>query len=93
MNLVRKIAENYEIPYYTMSPTYSVCRDHGYITGEVYQCPHCGKPTEVYSRITGYYRPIQNWNVGKTEEFKNRRTYVLENSNLKNERSDSACEC
>ena len=93
MNLVRKIAENYEIPYYTMSPTYSVCRDHGYITGEVYQCPHCGKPTEVYSRITGYYRPIQNWNVGKTEEFKNRRTYVLENSHLKNERSVSACEC
>ncbi|MCQ3034763.1 MAG: ribonucleoside triphosphate reductase [Bacilli bacterium] len=87
MNLVRKIAENYEIPYYTMSPTYSVCRDHGYITGEVYQCPHCGKPTEVYSRITGYYRPIQNWNVGKTEEFKNRKVYVLENSHLKSERA------
>ena len=82
MNLVRKIAENYEIPYYTMSPTYSVCKEHGYITGEVYECPHCHKPTEVYSRITGYYRPIQNWNVGKTEEFKNRKEYVPEHSHL-----------
>ena len=82
MNLVRKIAENYEIPYYTMSPTYSVCKEHGYITGEVYECPHCHKPTEVYSRITGYYRPIQNWNVGKAEEFKNRKEYVPENSHL-----------
>ena len=92
MNLVRKIAENYEIPYYTMSPTYSVCKDHGYITGEVYECPHCHKPTEVYSRITGYYRPIQNWNVGKTEEFKNRREYVYEHSHLKSEGKSCACE-
>ncbi len=89
MNLVRKIAENYEIPYYTMSPTYSICKDHGYLTGEVYECPHCHKPTEVYSRITGYYRPIQNWNVGKTEEFKNRKEYVYENSHL--DLKDKSC--
>ena len=82
MRLVRTIAENYELPYYTLSPTYSVCSDHGYIAGEVYKCPHCGKPTEVYSRITGYYRPIQNWNVGKAEEFKERKTYDVPNSHL-----------
>ena len=77
MNLVRKIANNYRLPYYTISPTYSVCKDHGYLTGEVKECPHCNKKTEVYSRITGYYRPVQNWNDGKTEEFKNRKTYVI----------------
>ncbi len=82
MKLVRTIAENYELPYYTLSPTYSVCSDHGYIAGEVYKCPHCGKPTEVYSRITGYYRPVQNWNVGKAEEFKERKTYDVPNSHL-----------
>ena len=74
-NLVRKIAENYELPYYTLSPTYSVCVDHGYITGEEYTCPICGKKTEVYSRITGYYRPVQNWNDGKSQEYKDRKTY------------------
>ena len=73
--LVRKIAENYELPYYTISPTYSVCVDHGYLPGEQYTCPHCGKKTEVYSRITGYYRPVQNWNDGKSQEFKDRKTY------------------
>ncbi len=82
MVLVRKIAENYELPYYTLSPTYSVCAEHGYIAGEVYECPHCGKPTEVYSRITGYYRPVQNWNVGKAEEFRERKTYDIPNSKL-----------
>ena len=80
MKLVRKIAENYKLPYYTMSPTYSVCADHGYITGEQYVCPHCGKETEVYSRITGYYRAVKNWNAGKVQEFKMRRTYVVKNS-------------
>nr|MCR4643584.1 ribonucleoside triphosphate reductase [Lachnospiraceae bacterium] len=60
--LVRTIAENYKLPYYTLSPTYSICRDHGYLAGEVKSCPHCGKKTEIYSRITGYYRPVQNWN-------------------------------
>ena len=79
-NLVRKIAENYKLPYYTMSPTYSICKDDGYITGEQYVCPKCGKPTEVYSRITGYYRPVQNWNDGKAQEFKQRRVYDIERS-------------
>ena len=73
--LVRKIAENYRLPYYTLSPTYSVCREHGYISGEQYTCPKCGKTTEVYSRITGYYRPVQNWNDGKAQEFKDRKVY------------------
>lgn len=75
--LVRKVAENYELPYYTLSPTYSICRNHGYISGEEYTCPVCGESTEVYSRITGYYRPVQNWNDGKTQEFKQRKTYNL----------------
>ncbi|MBR4720641.1 MAG: ribonucleoside triphosphate reductase [Clostridia bacterium] len=81
-NLVRKIAENYKLPYYTMSPTYSVCKNHGYIAGEVATCPECGEKTEVYSRITGYYRPVQNWNDGKTQEYKDRRTYDIANSKL-----------
>ena len=82
-NLVRKIAENYKLPYYTMSPTYSICRKHGYLTGEQDRCPHCGEATEVYSRITGYYRPVQNWNAGKTQEFKDRRLYDIPHSKLK----------
>ena len=91
MNLVRKIAENYHIPYYTMSPTYSVCREHGYLTGEQFVCPHCGSRTEVYSRITGYYRPVQNWNDGKTAEYHDRRTYEPENSVLVHSHKDE-CE-
>ncbi len=83
MNLVRKIAENYRLPYYTMSPTYSVCKNHGYLEGEQFTCPHCHEATEVYSRITGYYRPIQNWNDGKTEEYNERKEYVLGSSHLK----------
>ena len=79
-NLVRKIAENYKLPYYTMSPTYSVCKAHGYIAGEHFTCPDCGKATEVYSRITGYYRPVQNWNAGKSQEYKDRKTYDLTES-------------
>lgn len=79
-NLVRKIAENYKLPYYTLSPTYSVCTDHGYIAGEVSKCPICGKTTEIYSRITGYYRPVQNWNDGKTQEFADRKTYDVATS-------------
>ena len=81
--LVRKIAENHKLPYYTMSPTYSVCGDHGYITGEHYTCPICGKETEVYSRITGYYRPVKNWNEGKSQEFKDRLEYNVGTSVLK----------
>lgn len=79
-NLVRKIAENYKLPYYTLSPTYSVCADHGYIAGEVKKCPICGRTTEIYSRITGYYRPVQNWNDGKTQEFADRKTYDIATS-------------
>ena len=82
-NLVRKIAENYRLPYYTISPTYSICKEHGYLSGEQDVCPKCGRKTEVYSRITGYYRPVQNWNAGKTQEFKDRREYVIETSVLK----------
>ena len=77
-NLVRTIAENYKLPYYTLSPTYSVCKNHGYITGEQYKCDKCGEDTEVYSRITGYYRPVQNWNDGKAQEFKDRKEYVVD---------------
>ena len=76
-NLVRKIAENYRLPYYSLSPTYSVCKAHGYISGEKFVCPFCGEKTEVYSRITGYYRPVQNWNDGKAEEYKNRKLYNI----------------
>ena len=81
-NLVRKIAENYRLPYYTMSPTYSVCKNHGYLTGEVFSCPDCGEETEVWSRITGYYRPVKNWNAGKTQEYKDRREYNIGTSKL-----------
>ena len=81
--LVRKIAENYKLPYYTMSPTYSICKDHGYITGETFTCPECGRPTEVYSRITGYYRPVQNWNDGKAQEYADRKVYDIAHSYLK----------
>ena len=82
-NLVKKISDNYKLPYYTLSPTYSICPDHGYITGEVYTCPKCGKKTEVWSRITGYYRPVQNWNDGKVQEFKARKEYKVDTSVLK----------
>lgn len=82
-SLVRKIAENYRLPYYTISPTYSVCQEHGYISGEHFTCPKCGKKAEVYSRITGYYRPVQNWNDGKTQEYKNRTLYDITHSQLK----------
>ncbi|MBQ9734370.1 MAG: ribonucleoside triphosphate reductase [Clostridia bacterium] len=91
-NLVRKIAENYNLPYYTMSPTYSVCADHGYISGEVYECPTCGRKTEVYSRITGYYRPIQNWNDGKRKEFEDRKEYNISTSKFTAKNAD-ACAC
>ncbi|MBQ8850285.1 MAG: ribonucleoside triphosphate reductase [Clostridia bacterium] len=103
-NLVRKIAENYRLPYYSLSPTYSVCKAHGYISGEKFTCPHCGEKTEVYSRITGYYRPVQNWNDGKTEEYKNRKLYNISSSMAKHEdiskveskaeaKVETACDC
>jgi ribonucleoside-triphosphate reductase len=98
-NLVRKIAENYKLPYYTLSPIYSVCKDHGYIAGEVHACPQCGQATEVYSRITGYYRPVQNWNDGKTQEYHDRKSYNIEKSILTHEgavahqEEEKACGC
>ena len=82
-NLVRKIAENYKLPYYTMSPTYSVCKTHGYISGEHFTCPECGEKAEVYSRITGYYRPVQNWNDGKAAEYKKRKLYDIATSKVR----------
>ena len=84
--LVRKIAENYRLPYYTLSPTYSVCKEHGYIAGEHFTCPTCGKKAEVYSRITGYYRPVQNWNDGKAQEYKNRTVYDILHSGAPTEK-------
>ena len=81
-NLIRKIAENYRLPYYTLSPTYSVCKNHGYISGEYCNCPDCDEKTEVYSRITGYYRPVQNWNDGKAQEYKDRKVYNIGSSKL-----------
>ncbi len=92
-DLVRKIAENYRLPYYSMSPTYSVCKNHGYITGEQYTCPECGTNTEVYSRITGYYRPVQNWNDGKAQEFKDRRLYDQGIAMTKVPASHAGCGC
>ncbi len=92
--LVRRIAENYKLPYYTLSPTYSVCKSHGYLAGEQYTCPECGAQTEVYSRITGYYRPVQNWNDGKTQEYKDRKVYNIEKSKLtRTGCPDAACAC
>lgn len=94
--LVRTIAENYKLPYYTLSPTYSVCPTHGYLAGETYACPHCQSKTEVYSRITGYYRPVQNWNDGKSQEWKERKTYDTQNSVLKQktqQQPKSECAC
>lgn len=82
-NLVKTIADNYKLPYYTLSPTYSICKTHGYLSGEQNVCPKCGAPTEVYSRITGYYRPVQNWNDGKLQEYANRTEYNLKESSLK----------
>ena len=81
--LVSRIAENYRLPYYTISPTYSVCSTHGYIAGEHFTCPKCGEKAEVYSRITGYYRPVQNFNDGKAQEYKNRKVYDIQTSSMK----------
>ncbi len=94
--LVRKIAENHKLPYYTLSPTYSVCKNHGYIAGEHYTCPECGATAEVYSRITGYYRPVQNWNDGKSQEYKDRVVYdVLNKTDVKvdSAKKEEACDC
>ncbi|MBE6996025.1 MAG: ribonucleoside triphosphate reductase [Ruminococcaceae bacterium] len=84
--LVRKIAENFKLPYYTMSPTYSICHEHGYLVGEQPTCPHCGAATEIWSRITGYYRPVQNWNDGKVQEYNHRKEYEVETSVIEGRR-------
>ncbi|MBE6601168.1 MAG: ribonucleoside triphosphate reductase [Ruminococcaceae bacterium] len=92
--IVRKISENYRLPYYSLSPTYSVCRDHGYIAGEHFTCPTCGREAEVYSRITGYYRPVKNWNVGKAQEYKERKVYNIDSSVLThNGPLEEGCAC
>jgi len=75
--LVKKIAYNYRLPYYTITPTFSICDNHGYISGEHFNCPYCGNECEVYSRVVGYYRPLQNWNEGKREEFSDRKEFVI----------------
>ncbi len=89
--LVQLIASNYKLPYYTISPTYSICKNHGYIHGESFECPKCGEKTEVYSRITGYYRPVQNWNDGKTQEYKDRKTYNVMGSIKKHPEKELEC--
>ena len=73
--LLQKVTRHYKLPYFTITPTFSICEDHKYISGEVHICPDCGKPTEVWSRVVGYYRPIKTWNDGKQEEFKDRQTF------------------
>ncbi len=96
-SIVRKIAENYRLPYYSLSPTYSVCKEHGYLAGEHFTCPKCGAEAEVYSRITGYYRPVKNWNDGKSQEYKERKTYDIASSVLTHQgpkaTEESTCAC
>ena len=93
-SLVKKIASNYRLPYYSISPIYSICKNHGYIAGEAFTCPHCGEEAEVYSRITGYYRPVKNWNDGKAQEYKDRKVYDIANSHLTHDvLENEACEC
>ena len=93
-SLVKKIASNYRLPYYSISPIYSICKNHGYIAGEAFTCPECGEEAEVYSRITGYYRPVKNWNDGKAQEYKDRKVYDIANSHLTHDVTENdACEC
>jgi len=77
-NMVRKICENYHIPYFTFTPSFSVCKNHGYISGEHQTCPKCGESCEIYSRIVGYLRPISQWNEGKRAEFDMRKHFQIE---------------
>ena len=77
-NLVKKVCNNYHLPYFTFSPTFSTCPNHGYIAGEHFTCPECGAECEVYSRVVGYIRPVTQWNKGKKREFKDRKEFVIE---------------
>jgi ribonucleoside-triphosphate reductase len=93
--LVKRIATNYHVPYFTISPTFSVCALHGYLKGEQFSCPNCGEETEVYSRIVGYYRPVQNWNLGKKSEYHDRRSFAVDGADEKDTRAGRktvACE-
>ena len=93
-DLVKKIASNYRLPYYSISPIYSICKNHGYIAGEAFTCPECGEEAEVYSRITGYYRPVKNWNDGKAQEYKDRKVYnIAESTEPHNTQAAEACAC
>ena len=93
-DLVRKIASNYRLPYYSISPIYSICKNHGYIAGEAFTCPECGEEAEVYSRITGYYRPVKNWNDGKAQEYKDRKVYnIAESTAPHNVAVEAECAC
>ncbi len=93
-DLVKKIASNYRLPYYSISPIYSICKNHGYIAGEAFTCPECGEEAEVYSRITGYYRPVKNWNDGKAQEYKDRKVYnIAESTEPHNVQVEEACAC
>jgi ribonucleoside-triphosphate reductase len=76
-NLVKKVCDNYHLPYFTFTPTFSICPTHGYLSGNQPICPECGARTEVYSRSVGYLRPVSQWNKGKEEEFKERKTFKL----------------
>ena len=73
--LVKNICNNYKLPYFTFSPSFSVCAKHGYLTGEQQTCEHCDSPCEVYSRVVGFLRPVQQWNNGKKAEFAMRHSY------------------
>lgn len=76
-NLIRKIFTNYKLPYISLTPTFSICNNHGYLTGEQFFCPECGEETEVWSRVVGYLRPVKNYNEGKREEYRLRKKYVI----------------
>ncbi len=82
-NLVKKICNNYHLPYFTFSPTFSICPNHGYVTGEHFTCPECGSSCEVYSRVVGYIRPVQQWNKGKKKEFADRKEFKIEECQCK----------
>jgi anaerobic ribonucleoside-triphosphate reductase len=76
--LIKKVMERSSIPYFTVSPTFSICPEHGYLSGEHFECPKCGSEAEVWSRVVGFHRPVQVWNRGKQEEYKDRVEYKID---------------